>query len=145
MQYETRLLRREEHYGAILFQLPPHHNNLTTYFTIALFTPSPSLNLRRLKLFTLVLKAQYFQVRDVISHCVHHYEFYRVSEEEMSIFWEIILSVILSKIVRVHISYSERFSIYSYYTMQEFGFGTEYCPSFPPYCVQLDFCLWGWI
>jgi len=91
------------------------------------------------------MKAQYFQVRDVISLCVHHYELYRVSEEEMSIFWEVILSVILSKIVRVHISYSERFSIYSYYTMQEFGFGTEYCPSLPPYCVQLDFCLWGWI
>jgi hypothetical protein len=102
VQYETRLLRRDEQYCAILFQLPLHHSNLTANFTIfpvsatALFTPS-SLNFMRLKLFAFALKARYYQVRDIISHCVHHYEFYRVSEEEMSIFWEVKLKVTQNK------------------------------------------------
>jgi hypothetical protein len=35
---------------------------------------------------------------------------YRVSQEERSVFWKVIVSVILSKkIVYVHVSYSERF------------------------------------
>jgi hypothetical protein len=41
-----------------------------------------------------------------------------VSQEERSIFWEVIVSVILSKIVYVHVSYSERFPRYSYFTEQ---------------------------
>jgi len=27
----------------------------------------------------------------------------------------------------------------------EFGFGAQNCPSFPPYCAPLNFCLWGWM
>jgi hypothetical protein len=33
------------------------------------------------------------------------------------------------KIVYIHASYSERFSRKSYFTVQQFGFGTQYCPS----------------
>ena len=47
--------------------------------------------------------------------------------------------------VHVHVSYSERFPIYNYFTIPEFGFGAQYCPSLPPYCAPLDFCLWGWM
>ena len=32
-----------------------------------------------------------------------------------------------------------------YFTDKEFGFGAQYCPSFPPYCASLHFCLWGWM
>jgi len=63
----------------------------------------------------------------------------------MSIFWEVILSVILSKRVCMYVSNSKRFPRQSYFTEQEFGFGTQYCPSLLPYCTLLDFCLWGWI
>jgi hypothetical protein len=34
---------------------------------------------------------------------------YRVPQEERSIFWQVIVSVILSKKLYVHVSYSERF------------------------------------
>jgi len=27
----------------------------------------------------------------------------------------------------------------------EFGFVAQYCPSLPPYCAPLSFCLWGWM
>jgi hypothetical protein len=40
---------------------------------------------------------------------VQNYFVYRVSREEMSIFWEVIVSVILSKKVYMYVSYSERF------------------------------------
>ena len=45
------------------------------------------------------------------------------------------------KSVCVRVSYSERFLRQSYFTVQEFGFGTQYCPSLLPYCTPLDFCL----
>ena len=36
-------------------------------------------------------------------------------------------------------------SRHSYFNEQEFGFGTQYCPSLPPYFAPSDFCLWGWM
>ena len=48
------------------------------------------------------------------------------------------------KRVYVHVSYSARFPRWSYFTVQEFGFGARYCPSLPPHCAPLDFCLWCW-
>jgi hypothetical protein len=41
---------------------------------------------------------------------------YRLPQELRSIFWEVTVSVILSS-VYVHVSYSERFSRYSYFTV----------------------------
>jgi hypothetical protein len=43
---------------------------------------------------------------------------YRVSQEEGSIYWEVIASVILNKKVYMYVSYSERFPRYSYFTVQ---------------------------
>jgi len=57
----------------------------------------------------------------------------------MSLFNEAIVSVI----VYVHVSYSERFLRKSYFTVLEFGFGAQNCPSLKPYFANLDFCLWG--
>jgi len=37
------------------------------------------------------------------------WDLYRVSQEEMSIFWEVIVLVILSKRVYMYVSYSEWF------------------------------------
>jgi hypothetical protein len=39
--------------------------------------------------------------------------------------------------VYVYLSYSERFPKYSYFTVQEFGFGAKYCPSLPLCCVTV--------
>ena len=73
-------------------------------------------------------------------------DLYRVSQEEMSIFCEVIVELILNKnSVYVHMSYCERFPRQSYFTVQEFEFGLKCCPSLPPYCVPLDFCLWSWM
>ena len=47
--------------------------------------------------------------------------------------------------VHVNVSYSERFSRYTCFTEQKFGFGAHYCPSLQPYCALLDFCLLGWM
>jgi len=65
----------------------------------------------------------------------------------MSVFWAVIVPVILSKKVGmyVYVSYFERFPRYSYITVQEFGFGAQHCPSLPPYRAALDFCLWDWM
>jgi len=49
------------------------------------------------------------------------------------------------KSIYVHVSYSERFPRQSYFTDKEFGFSTQYCSSFPPYCAPLHFCLWSWM
>jgi len=68
----------------------------------------------------------------------------RVSYKEMSIFLEVIVSVILSKKVYMYMCYSERFLRWSYFT-EQFRFGTQNCPSLPPYCASLDFCLRGWM
>jgi hypothetical protein len=46
---------------------------------------------------------------------------YRLSQEERSVFWEVIVSVILNKkekSVYVPVSYSELFPIESYFTVQ---------------------------
>jgi hypothetical protein len=51
-----------------------------------------------------------------------------MSQEEKSIFWEVIISVILRKIVYEHVSYSERFPIFG---AQYFEFGAQYFPSLP--------------
>jgi hypothetical protein len=40
------------------------------------------------------------------------------------------------------VSFSENFRDF---TVQEFGFGAQYCRSLPPYCAPLDFRLWGWM
>jgi len=58
-----------------------------------------------------------------------------MSQEEMSMFWEVRVSLILSKTLYVHVSYSERFPRQSYFIEQGFGFGAEYCLSLPPYCA----------
>ena len=39
------------------------------------------------------------------------------------------------KSVYVHVSYSEQFLRSSYFTVQEFGFGAQQCPSLLPYCA----------
>ena len=49
------------------------------------------------------------------------------------------------KSVCVQVSYSEWFLRKSYFTVQEFGFGAQYCPLLLLYCAPLDFCLWGWM
>jgi hypothetical protein len=49
---------------------------------------------------------------------MHHSALYRVSQEGRSIFWEVIVSVILSETVYMHMSYSERFPRQSYFTVQ---------------------------
>ena len=41
------------------------------------------------------------------------------------------------KIVYVHVCYSERFPRYSYFTVQEFGFGAQCCSALPPYCATV--------
>jgi Leu/Phe-tRNA-protein transferase len=41
---------------------------------------------------------------------------YRMFQEERSIFWDVTISVILSSVF-VHLSYSERFPRYSYFTV----------------------------
>jgi hypothetical protein len=43
---------------------------------------------------------------------------YRLPQEERSIFWEVIVTVILSKIVYIHVSYFERFPRQSYFSVQ---------------------------
>jgi hypothetical protein len=58
-------------------------------------------------------------------------EMYRVSQEERSIFWEVILSLILrKKCIYKHVSYTERFPIFG---AQYFEFGAQYFPSLPLY------------
>jgi hypothetical protein len=47
------------------------------------------------------------------------------------------------KSVNVHGSYPEQLPRQSYFTVQEFGYGTQYCPLLSPYCAPLDFCIWG--
>ena len=47
-------------------------------------------------------------------------------------------------ICTVHVSYSERLPK-SYFIEQEFGLGTQYCPSLPPYYAPLGFLLRGWM
>jgi hypothetical protein len=59
-----------------------------------------------------IYSLQVYVVHDVI------YFTFRVSEEERSIFWEVIVSVILTKTVYVHVSYSELFPRYNYFTIQ---------------------------
>ena len=39
--------------------------------------------------------------------------------------------------VYVCVSYCELFPRYSYFTVPEFGFGAQYCPSLPPYCATV--------
>jgi hypothetical protein len=52
-----------------------------------------------------------------------------MSQEERSIFWEIIVSVILrKKALYEHVSYSERFPIFG---AQYFEFGAQYFPTLP--------------
>jgi hypothetical protein len=47
------------------------------------------------------------------------YMYIHMAQGERSIFWEAIVSVILSKkCVYVHVTYSERFPRYSYFTVQ---------------------------
>jgi hypothetical protein len=49
------------------------------------------------------------------------------------------------KSANVHGSYPEQLPRQSYFTVQEFGYGTQYCPLLSPYCAPLDFCIWGWM
>jgi hypothetical protein len=49
------------------------------------------------------------------------------------------------KLVYVHVSYSEPFLRKSYFTVQEFRFSDQNCPSLTPYCALLDFYSWGWM
>ena len=49
------------------------------------------------------------------------------------------------KLVYIHVSYSEPFLRKSYFTVQEFRFSAQNCPSLTPYCALLDFYSWGWI
>jgi hypothetical protein len=51
------------------------------------------------------------------------YTLYRMFQEERSIFWEVIVSK--QKSVYVHVSYSERFPRYSYFTVQYIVHCTE--------------------
>jgi hypothetical protein len=46
------------------------------------------------------------------------FRLYTMSQEDRSIFWEVIVSVILRKTVYVIVSYYERFPRYSYFTVQ---------------------------
>jgi hypothetical protein len=51
--------------------------------------------------------AQSLNLRDL--QCIGRRDLYRVSQEEMSIFWQVIVSAILSKRVYLYLSYSEWF------------------------------------
>jgi hypothetical protein len=65
---------------------------------------------------------------------------YGVSQEEMSIFWEVIVSVILRKnTVYVHVSYSERFPRYSYFPVQyTVQTSNTPCPHTSCKCIDVD-------
>ena len=63
---------------------------------------------------------------------------YRVFEEEMSIFWEVIVSVILSKKKMYKCMCPiPNCSRDRAVTVPEFGFGAQSCPSLPPYCATV--------
>jgi hypothetical protein len=70
---------------------------------------------------------------------------YTVSQEEISVLWEVTVLVILAKTCMCTCTITNSFWHKSYFTVQEFRFGTQFCPSLPPYCAPLDFCLWGWM